>query len=307
MDLALSVSWNALRHPQAQDLLFEIKELGFKDIELSFNLTEAVLRDIESRLQEMQIEVVSLHNYCPIPDGLRREEALPDFYSISSLDEEERRCALHYTKRTIDTASRLKAKAIVLHCGKVETPDRTRELIELYRQGHKDTPQFNDLKAAMVTQRKVSIKPFLDQAVRSLEELNEHANARGVFLGIETRFYYREIPLLEEIGFLLDRFKDSRIYYWHDTGHAEVMQRLGFFRHQDYLEFYGDRMIGIHLHDILKCQDHMAPSQGDFDFSWLRPYLKKETIKVMEAHHPATAADIKKGRDYLEKVLHGAC
>ncbi len=306
MDLALSVSWNALRQPLAQDLLFEIKELGFKDIELSFNLTEAVLRDIESHLQKMQIGVVSLHNYCPIPDGLRREEALPDFYSLSSLDEEERRLALHYTKRTIDTASRLKAQAVVLHCGKVDIQDRTRELIELYRQGRRDTPSFNSLKASMVVQRQVSIKPFLAQTVRSLEELNEHANARRVFLGIETRFYYREIPLLDEIGFLLDRFKDSHIFYWHDTGHAEVMQRLGFSRHQDYLELYGDRMIGIHLHDILKCQDHMAPAQGDFDFSWLRPYLKKKTIKVMEAHHPATASDIRKGRDYLESLFHGS-
>ncbi|MFH0826986.1 MAG: TIM barrel protein [Candidatus Omnitrophota bacterium] len=307
MDLALSVSWNALARPRAQDLLFEIMGLGFKDIELSFNLTEKLLRDIRPRLQEMQMGVVSLHNYCPIPDGLKREEALPDCYSLSSLDEEERQRAIHYTKRTIDTASLLKARAVVLHCGKVEIPDGTRELIELYGRGAKDTPAFDGLKATMVAQRQGSIKPFLDQSVRSREELNEHAKTRGVFLGIETRFYYREIPLLDEIGFLLDRFKDSHIYYWHDTGHAEVMQRLGFFRHQDYLKLYGDRMIGIHLHDVLKCQDHMAPSQGDFDFSWLRPYLKKETIKVMEAHHPATAADIKKGREYLEKLFYGAC
>ncbi|KPK97279.1 MAG: hypothetical protein AMJ95_09930 [Omnitrophica WOR_2 bacterium SM23_72] len=306
MNLALSVSWNALRHPSVEDALFEIKGLGFKDIELSFNLTEELLRDIESHMREMQIRVVSLHNYCPIPEGFKREEALPDCCSLSSLDEGERERALYYTKRTIDTANRLKARAVVLHCGKVEIPDGTKELIELYRRGFKDTPSFRDLKTSMVAQRQGSIKPFLDQTVRSLEELNKHAKARGVFLGIETRFYYREIPLLDEIGFLLDRFKDSYIYYWHDTGHAEVMQRLGFFRHQDYLDLYGDRMIGIHLHDILKCQDHMAPSQGDFDFTWLRPYVKKETIKVIEAHHPATAADIKKGKEYLEKLFYGS-
>ncbi|KPK98438.1 MAG: hypothetical protein AMJ95_04170 [Omnitrophica WOR_2 bacterium SM23_72] len=306
MDLALSVSWNVLRHPRAQDLLFEIKGLGFKDIELSFNLSEELLRDIEFHLQEIQMEVVSVHNYCPIPQGLKREAALPDSYSLSSLDEEERQRAVHFTKITIDTASRLKARAVVLHCGKVEIPDGTRELIELYQRGAKNTSAFEDLKTAMVAQRQDSVKPFLDQAIRSLEELNEHAKERGVFLGIENRFYHREIPQLEEISLLLDRFKDSYTYYWHDTGHAEVMQRLGFFRHKDYLDLYGDRMIGIHLHDILKCQDHMAPSQGDFDFSWLRPYLKKETIKVIEAHHPATATEIKKGREYLERVFYGS-
>jgi sugar phosphate isomerase/epimerase len=302
MNLALSTSWNARRFNEAAGLLFEINQLKFKAIELSFNLSSGLVDGIAKEARRLGINIQSLHNYCPIPDGFACEQALPDCYSLASLDKEERSLAVKYTKITVDTAERLGAKAVVLHCGRVQVPDSTRRLIDLYNQGLKGQADFTRLKEEMIRQRNSRAQDFFEQALNSLDELNTYAETKSVYLGVETRFYHCEIPDIFEIGIILKKFPNSRIRYWHDTGHAQLMENLGFARHKDFLELYGDSLIGVHLHDILGCRDHLAPLKGNLDFGLLKPYLKKDTLKVIEAHYPATAEDLIKSRDFISRI-----
>ncbi|MFA6349760.1 MAG: sugar phosphate isomerase/epimerase [Candidatus Omnitrophota bacterium] len=305
MSLVLSTSWNAFRHDNGESLLEELTALGFKKFELSFNLTASIVQEIEAQVKARKAQVTSLHNYCPIPENLTRKQALPDCYSLASIDESQRQTALKYTKRTIDTAHEIGAQAIVLHCGRIEIPDRTINLIRMYEQGLAGSREFDEEKRGMALEREKYQPMFFENMLRSLDEINQHAKTRNIKIGVETRYYYREIPTLDETGIILDKFKGSNLYYWHDTGHAQLMENLGFHKHKDFLDKYSDRMLGIHLHDIIGCKDHKAPGTGELDFSFITPYLRKETIKVIEAHAPATAEDLINGVKLLEKTFDG--
>jgi sugar phosphate isomerase/epimerase len=304
-NIAISTSWNAYRFNDGPGLLFDINQLGFEAVELSFNLSPEMVEGIAHLAPQLKVSIGSLHNYCPIPEGFNRQQALPDCYSLASLDNRERARAVEYTKRSIDTANRLGAKVVVLHCGRVEMPDYTRPLIDLYNQGASDQAVFIELKEKMVRERNLQCPAHLKQVFSSLDEVNNYARIKGVLLGVETRFYHREIPDILEIGVILQKFKNSQIHYWHDTGHAQVMENLGFAKHKDFLDLYGDSLIGVHLHDVLGCQDHLAPLAGKIDFTMLKPYLKMNTLKVIEAHHPATAEDLIKSRNFISEIYDG--
>jgi len=305
MGLALSTSWNAFRTTSAETLLSEIHDAGFDEIELSFNLLPSFVDEIARLIPTKNAKVVSLHNFCPIPDGVERQSALPDCFSMSSIDEDERVRSVAQTKKTIETAARLGARAVVLHTGRVQIEDRTRDLIRLFETGNVHTKSFQDLKDDMARERKERRQPFLDNTFRSLEELDGYARSRHILLGVETRFYYREIPCLDEIPMVLERFKGSQIRYWHDCGHAQLMEHLGFCRHEDFLDAGRDALVGVHLHGIRGCSDHQAPVNSDFDFKRLLPYISRDTIKVIEAHHPATADQIRESKRFLEAAFDG--
>ncbi|MDP3143606.1 MAG: sugar phosphate isomerase/epimerase [Candidatus Omnitrophota bacterium] len=297
MPFAISTSWNASFHTSGKDLVKELSRFGFSRLELSFNLTPQMVEEIALLQKEEKVEILSVHNYCPIPDGLERKVALPDCYSMTALDNKEREKAIFFSRRSIDTAARLGAKAVVFHTGKVGIQDKTRILIRLYNEGKKDSKEYATIMQLMIKERKAEAVGNLEKLMESLAVLAKYAEDKGVLLGIENRYYFREIPSLDEFEVIFDKFKN--VYYWHDVGHAQLYENLGFLKHLDYLKKYHTRLIGMHFHDIRGAEDHLPPLKGDFDFKLLLPFVKPETIKVIEAHYPATSEEVKKAEEYL--------
>lgn len=298
--ISLSTSWNSRAHESGVAIIDEIKAAGFEAVELGFALTEEIVGEILALSERGEITVTSLHNICPLPPEIPPDRASPDHYSLSAADEAERASAVEAAKRTLLYARRFGARAVVLHAGRVPIKDRTRYLASIID----DKERFMREREIAVRERKDAEGGSLQNVIRSLEELVPFAKDLGVAIGVENRYYYREIPIIDEFEEIFRRFKPGDLYYWHDVGHAEVFERLGLVRHRDLLERFAPRLIGIHLHDIIgPITDHQTPGTGTFDFTLIRPYIRPDMITVMEVHPPATAAQLREGAERLRKVL----
>ncbi|MFO7712181.1 MAG: TIM barrel protein [Dehalococcoidia bacterium] len=252
-------------------------EFGFTHVEVNASVSPQMLRELIAS----KVHISSFHCPCPAVVSSRGRPAAD--LSLSSLDESERGEALGFARQTIDLASSVYARAVVLHMGEVPI-DRTVEagLHRLYSEGSSATREYRDVREDLVYQRKSHAAPYLGAAKESLRELSEYGHERGVVLGVETRFHVNEIPSLDEAGELLGEARAGAAGYWHDVGHAVVQERLGFGSHEEWLSRFGHSMIGIHLHDVLGISDHHAPGRGDVDWDLVARYLPAEAIKVCE-------------------------
>jgi len=291
---AISTAWNFDVHSDIRGMLSQIKEVGFDAIEVGYNFTSQRLKELISSVEATGIKVVSVHNFCPLPSEVRLDRSLTDCYRLSCLDEKERRKAVDYTKRSIDTACLVSCQAVIIHAGTVELKDDyVSVVLRLYNEGKSNSEEYRKAKERLLAARQAKREGYLESVVRSLEEILAYANLSSVKIGLETRYYPNEIPNIEEVEYLLSLFKDKGLLYWHDAGHAEVSERLGITAHNDYLKKFADRMLGIHLHDLKGINDHKAPFTGELDFSKIAPYMPDGLIKVIEAHPPATSQEIR--------------
>jgi len=253
------------------------KELGFTHIEANASISPQML----SELIEAAVPISSIHSPCP---SILSSRGIPiSCLSLSSLDESERMEAVSFTKQTIDLAASVKARAVVLHMGEVPIDLSLQDrLYKLCDERHTQTKEYNQAKEELVYQRISQAPPYLDAARISLQELSEYSRQKGIMLGLETRLHPHEIPNMEEMGELLNEIAESLVGYWHDVGHAEVQQQLGFSLHEEWLSRFRDRMVGIHLHDILGISDHHAPGKGDMNWEMVAKYLPPGIVKVCE-------------------------
>ncbi|OGX23744.1 MAG: hypothetical protein A3D10_02680 [Omnitrophica WOR_2 bacterium RIFCSPHIGHO2_02_FULL_48_11] len=301
--LALSTAWNYREDMSVPQMLEDIKATGIRHLELGYRLTQPQVEALIPLLKKFKLKVSSVHNYCPLPfDGLSPRHS-SNYYRLSALQREERELAIKWTNHSIDTALRVGAQAVVIHAGAIELEhDPSPQLFQMYREGKAKTPEFENLRSQLLKARQEKQKDYLKVLVESLKEVMAYAQKKNMKIGLETRYYPVEIPNIDEIGFFLDLFGKQGMSYWHDVGHGEVNERLGFASPLSYLKKYADRMIGWHIHGVKVLKDHHAPFDGDFDLQKVVPFMKKEHIKVIESHSLATAEQIKEAVKRLEKI-----
>jgi sugar phosphate isomerase/epimerase len=276
-EVSLSTMWAKGRFSHMAEFTTKAKELGFTHIEANASISPQML----SELIETTVPISSIHSPCP---AVLSSRGVPvTSLSLSSLDEGERMETVGFTKKTINLAASVRARAIVLHMGEVPIDLTLQDrLHQLYNKDHTRTTEYSQVKEELIYQRISHALPHLGAARKSLQELSEYSRQKGIMLGLETRFHIHEIPNIDEMAALLNEVPESLVGYWHDVGHAEVQQQLGFSLHEEWLSRFKDRMVGIHLHDILGISDHQAPGKGNMNWEMVAKYLPPGIVKVCE-------------------------
>jgi sugar phosphate isomerase/epimerase len=298
--IGLSTVWTSRDARSGEELLGPILDLGFEWVELEYRITEQRYQEIRPRIRNNDVRVLSIHNYFPVPPIIPPDRVSGDCFSLSSLDREERDTGVSYTFRTLETAHELEARAVVLHLGRVDMDLPKNGLQQLYRE-NASNDEIMELLQQQREERSRLRDPHLDALLFSLERIVKRAEQLGVIVGIENRYYFQEIPDVEEIGIILEQFRGGPIGYWHDTGHAAVFEALGIVRHEALLQRYATHLVGTHLHDALGIDDHKPPGQGEIDFEMVSRYLPEGAIKIMEIHPSARGHEILEGLEFLKE------
>lgn len=301
--LALSTSWKSTETTDAEALLEFFHRLDISALELEYRISESTYQQMRKPLKKSRLKVVSAHNFFPKPSIKPESRASGDFFMLTSLDEEERHHAVQWTAKTISHAAELGAKAVVLHCGRVVMDRELDILYQFFKSNQIQSKASQDFIGKKLSERD-ELKPrYLENLFYSLDQLSRVADKFGILLGLENRFHYDELPTLEDFETLFRRFKGAPLGYWHDTGHAFVNESLTTIPAGALLNAYGDKLIGVHLHDAIGIKDHLAPGTGKIDFESLKSYLKPDTIKVLELKPQVADFEVARGIRFIRETM----
>jgi len=301
MEIGVSTRWNAYRHSSGEELAGELHSLGFEILELGYDLRAELVPGLKKAVEERVVRIVSVHNYCPVPPGV--PQGHPELFSLSATDERERTRAVEYTRRTIRFAAEMGAGAVVVHAGRVKLPRMTERLILLYERGQRFYPRYEKYKLALMARRDRLAPTYLERLKRSLEELLPDLEETAVTLALENLPSWESLPTELEVESLLGDLRHERIRYWHDVGHAQVRENLGFISHFRWAERLAPLMAGMHLHDVLPpAYDHLVPPRGEVRFAQLKSIAIAVPRLIMEPAPNSPAEELTQGRAYLQKV-----
>jgi sugar phosphate isomerase/epimerase len=298
---SFSTCWNSHRHTDGRAMLLEIRELGFQYAELSHGIRLSLLPGIIEGVAAGEIKISSLHNFCPLPMGITN--AAPNLYQFSSDNPRERELAERYTLKTIELAGRLKAPLVVLHSGSLDLKNYTDKLLNLAARGERETSKYEKLCAEYAKKRDAKKEPVFERVKAMFKKILPEAESRDVKLGVENRQGLEELPIETDYQFLFRDIDSLNLVYWHDTGHAQIKENLGFIHHALHLESMRDHLAGFHIHDVqFPGRDHCAPGSGNVDFAALKPSVKPHHIKVFEFSPTLTPDEVKTGITHIKRI-----
>ena len=303
--IALSTSWKSNACRDGDKLVRAIVDAGFDSIELEYRIDASMFQQMVPALKRFGLNVVSVHNYFPIPSMLTRSKGGGDLFLLSHPDKDERLEAIKWTTRTIQHAGDLGAIAVVLHCGRAAMEPDMEKIRAFFISGRIESQEaraFIEGKQAECDRIKFK---YLDSLRFSLDRLIPIAEQHHISLGLENRYHYHELPGADDFETLFSEFSGAPLGYWHDTGHAHANEKLGIIAGGEMLKRYADYLVGIHLHDAIGLDDHIAPGKGQVDFEAVRPLLTEDRPAVLELKPGTRDADVTAGLGFIRQLMEG--
>ena len=301
MELSLSTRWNAGRHQAGETLIEEILELGFSSVELGYDLTLNLTPGVRSMVEHGAVSVSSVHNFCPVPVGAPMGH--PELFLLADLNERARASAVLHTIKTIQFASEVGATSVVVHAGRVAMPPLTRRLIELCESGRQFQRGYERTRVKLMMKREKKVPRHLDALHRSLDELLPELEERNICLAMENLPSWEALPSEAEMVIIGSRYDAARVGYWHDIGHGQVRENLGFINQLHWLGRLKDQIVGMHIHDVEPiAMDHLMPPRGTIDFSGFKPYLNSGMALVLEPAPGTPTQDVVGAKHHLEQT-----
>lgn len=300
MNFSLTTRWNASRHSSGEAMIEEILDLGITRLELGYDTRVDLLPGIEKMKAEGAVTIPSVHNYCPVPLGVSRGH--PELWTFADLDRRGHELAVQHTLRTLEFAAGVDARIVVIHCGYVHHKrTSTRDLMELVHLNQQNSTRYEKTFMKFLKERDKRCGKHLDQVSRALEVLLPEAESLGVQLGLENLPTLEAVPNEGEMDLLLKRFPSPSLKYWHDLGHGQIRENLGFINHVRWLENLSPALGGLHIHDVARrLQDHVMPPAGDLGLERFKPFAELDIPLVFEPASSATFDQIADGIAWVE-------
>ncbi|RTE11283.1 sugar phosphate isomerase/epimerase family protein [Paenibacillus whitsoniae] len=307
-EFSFSTCWNIKRHTTGRVMIEEIKSLGFRQVELNYNVNEMLLSTIEPMIERGEIGVSSVHNVFPY---IADKDYDTDSVLLGFDDEEKRQRSVDLLIRSMEYAVRYGAKAVVVHPGEVPF-DRNidSELKALYREFGKDSPEYRQLWNEMLERRERLSPRYTQRITESLEQVSEHAARQGwqVAIGIETRARCYQMPTLMEAKRICDNLQGSPVGLWYDIGHAMMMDRMGLYDNVQELAIVKPYICGVHIHETLELSDHWCPYVHSKDMTYFDHFLDAidyAKVKVYELKAACQPEEIHESHGLLIGKLNG--
>lgn len=301
MIFAMTTRWNAGRHETGEAMLEELLSLGFSHVELGYDLTPNLVPGVLSMVASHSVKIDSLHAFCPLPPLVTFPS--PEPFTLMDPDPAVRATALHYLQNTVRFAVEVGARVVVAHAGNASIKPSFPKLIDLIVTDQRESSAYEALRMKTIIAREKAAIGQLPYLYANIEKILPLLEETRVTLALEILPSWESFPSEVEIEKLLAHFNSPMLKVWHDLGHGQIRENLGFTNHVRWVSRLHPWIAGMHVHDVYPPhKDHLMPPAGTIDFTLFRESAQGDILRVLEPSPNLPAEEIMAGVNHIRKA-----